>query len=207
MRYRRSVLIAVLAALLLTSTLFAQTLTVRVSRGNVRAQPSESSPIIGEIKKGEVYDTEGRQGDWFKILLETGREGWVFKSLVEVSGKRTIGVVPSGPAPSASRPYGDSWAIVVGINRYRKSTLRLHYAVNDAKSVTAALQKIGFPQKNIITLLDEQATGVAIRQAFDRLRRRTRMDDRVLVFFADHGVTDRLPDGGTWATSSQWMAI
>ena len=91
--------------------------------------------------------------------------------------------MPSGPTPSASRPYGDSWAIVVGINRYRKA-LRLHYAVNDARSVTAALQKIGFPQKNIITLLDEQATGVAIRQAFDRLRRRTRMDDRVLVFFA-----------------------
>ena len=155
MRYRRSVLIAVLASVLLASSLFAQTLTVRVSRGNVRAQPSKSSPIIGKINKGEVYDTEGRQGDWFKILLETGREGWVFKSLVEVSGKRTIGVVPLGPAPSAARPYGDSWAIVVGINRYRKPALRLHYAVNDARSVTAALQKIGFPKRNIITLLDE----------------------------------------------------
>ena len=72
MRYRRSVLIAVLASVLLASSLFAQTLTVRVSRGNVRAQPSKSSPIIGKINKGEVYDTGGRQGDWFKILLETG---------------------------------------------------------------------------------------------------------------------------------------
>ncbi len=128
MRFRRSVLIAALVSVLIDPSLFAQTLTVRVSRGNVRAQPSKSSPITGKINKGEVYDTEGHQGDWFKILLETGREGWVFKSLVEVSGKRTIGVVPSGPTPSASRPYGDSWAIVVGINRYRKpaKSLRLY---------------------------------------------------------------------------------
>ena len=77
--------------------------------------------------------------------------------------------MPSGPTPSASRPYGDSWAIVVGINSYRKSTLRLHYAVNDAKSVTAALQKIGFPKRNIITLLDEGATARAIRPASEAI--------------------------------------
>ncbi len=63
MRFRRTVLIAVLASVLLAPPLFAQTLTVRVSRGNVRAQPSKSSPIIGKINKGEVYDTEGRQGE------------------------------------------------------------------------------------------------------------------------------------------------
>ena len=124
------------------------------------------------------------------------REGWVFKSLVEVSGKRSIGVVPSGPTPSASRPYGDSWAIVVGINRYRKPALRLHYAVNDAKSVTAALQKIGFPQKNIITLLDEGATARAIRTAFNTLITRTQGQDRVFIFVAAHGLTLDRPGGG-----------
>ena len=155
MRFRRTVLIAVLASVLIAPSLFAQTLTVKVQRGNVRSGPGKSYPVIGRVQKADNFPIEARQGDWFKILLETGREGWVFKSLVEVSGKRSIGVVPSGPAPSASRPYGDSWAIVVGINRYRKPALRLHYAVNDARSVTAALQKIGFPKRNIITLLDE----------------------------------------------------
>ena len=122
----RTTLIAVLASVLLASSLFAQTLTVRVSRGNVRAQPSKSSPIIGKINKGEVYDTEGRQGDWFKILLETGREGWVFKSLVEVSGKRTIGVVPLGPPhrpPGLTATPGPSLSVSTGIeNRPCAST-------------------------------------------------------------------------------------
>ena len=196
MRYRRTVLIAVLASVLIASSLFAQMLTVQVRRGNVRSGPGDTYEVIGKVRRGQKFDVEGRQGDWFKILLETGQEGWVFKSLVEVSGKRSIGVVPTGPAPSAARPYGDSWAIVVGINRYRKSTLRLHYAVNDAKSVTAALQKIGFPGKNIITLLDERATALAIRTAFNTLVGKTRLQDRVFIFVAAHGMTFDRPGGG-----------
>jgi len=194
--FARGAAVSVLGVLFLSSTLFAQSLTVRVPRGNVRARPETTSPIIGKIKKGEQYDVDARQGDWFKILLETGQEGWVFKSLVEVSGRRSIGVVPTGPAPSAARPYGDSWAIVVGINRYRKPALRLHYAVNDAKSVTAALQKIGFPKRNIIPLLDEGATARAIRTAFNTLITRTGGQDRVFIFIAAHGVTLDRPGGG-----------
>ncbi len=172
--FARGAAVSVLGALFLSSALFAQSLTVRVPKGNVRARPETTSPIIGKIKKGERYDVEARPGDWFKILLETGREGWVFKSLVEVSGKRSIGVVPSGPAPSASRPYGESWALVVGINRYRKQSLRLSYAVNDARAVVSALVKIGFSQNRITLLEDGRATGLAVRRGFDHLRLNTK---------------------------------
>ncbi|MDP6618815.1 MAG: PEGA domain-containing protein, partial [Nitrospinota bacterium] len=152
--------------------------------------------MIGRVQKGDNFPIEARKDDWFKILLETGQEGWVFKSLVEVSGKRSIGVVPTAPAKSGSSPYGDSWAIVVGINRYRKPALRLHYAVNDARSVTAALRKIGFPKKNIITLLDGGATARAIRTAFNTLVGKTRSQDRVFIFVAGHGMTLDRPGGG-----------
>ena len=174
MRFRQSILIAALASVLLASSLFAQTLTVRVPKGNVRSGPATSYSVIGRVQKGDNFPIESRQGDWFKILLETGREGWVFKSLVEVSGKRTIGVVPLGPIPSASRPYGDSWAIVVGINRYRKQSLRLSYAVNDARAVVSALVKIGFSQNRITLLEDGRATGLAVRRGFDHLRLNTK---------------------------------
>ncbi len=43
--------------------------------------------MIGKVRRGQKFDVEARQGDWFRILLETGQEGWVFKSLVNVSGK------------------------------------------------------------------------------------------------------------------------
>ena len=192
----RGAALSVLGVLFLSSTLFAQSLTVRVGRGNVRSGPGDTYEVIGKVRRGQKFDVEARQGDWFKILLETGREGWVFKSLVEVSGKRSIGVVPSGPAISASRPYGDSWALVVGINRYRKPSLRLSYAVNDARAVVSALTKIGFAQNRITLLEDGQATGLAVRRGFDHLRLNTKPEDRVFIFFAGHGTTVDIPGGG-----------
>ena len=74
---RRTVLIAVLASVLIAPSLFAQTLTVKVQRGNVRSGPGKSYPVIGRVQKADNFPIEARQGDWFKILLETGREGWV----------------------------------------------------------------------------------------------------------------------------------
>ncbi len=70
----RVAVFSVLGVLFLAMAHFAQTLTVRVPRGNVRARPETTSPIIGKIKKGEQYDVEARRGDWFKIVLETSRE-------------------------------------------------------------------------------------------------------------------------------------
>ena len=61
----RGAVFSVLGVLFLASALFAQTLTVRVPRGNVRARPATTSPIIGKIKKGEQYNVEARRGDWF----------------------------------------------------------------------------------------------------------------------------------------------
>lgn len=84
--------------------------------------------MIGKVRRGQKFDVEARQGDWFKVLLETGQEGWVFKSLVEVSGRRSIGVVPSGPARPYNPFYAKSWAVVIGIDRCQRLP-ELNYAV------------------------------------------------------------------------------
>ena len=187
---------SILGVIFLASALFARSLTVRVGRGNVRSGPGDTHDVIGKVRRGQKFDVEARQGDWFKVLLDTGQEGWAFKSLVEVSGKRSIGVVPAGSAPSAARPCGDPWALVVGINRYRKQPLRPNYAVNDARSVVSALVKIGFPRNRITLLEDDKATGLAVRRAFDHLRLNTKPGDRVFIFFAGHGTTLDLLSGG-----------
>ena len=75
MRYRRNVLIAVLASVLLVPSLFAQMLTVQVRRGNVRSGPGDTYEVIGKVRQGQKFDVEARQGDWFKIVLETSRKG------------------------------------------------------------------------------------------------------------------------------------
>jgi uncharacterized protein YraI len=190
MRYRRSVLLAVLASVLIASSLFAQTLTVQVRRGNVRSGPGDTYEVIGKV----------RRGDWFKILLETGEEGWVFKSLVEVSGRskatsRTIGVVPSAPSVKGKTLYANSWAVVIGINRYRHARIKsLDYAVNDARAVKDALVGLGFPSNQILSLTEDKATKAAIERLLgDRLRKLAGPQDRVFIFFARYADWDGKP--------------
>jgi len=85
--------------------------------------------------------------------------------------------------------------VVIGINRYTKAP-RLNYAVNDAKSVVAAVQKLGFASDKILLLLDQEATKQRIEQILYGTLRRASPEDRVLVFFAGHGFTSALPRGG-----------
>ncbi len=101
-------------------------------------------------------------------------------------------------APAAASFYGESWAVVVGIDKY-KSWPRLAYAVNDARGVHDLLiGKFHFKPENVFLLLDEEATRERILNVLgDKLAdpSRVRKDDRVVVFFAGHGVTRRLPSG------------
>lgn len=89
---------------------------------------------------------------------------------------------------------GTSWALVIGINRYDRAP-HLNYAVNDAKSVAAALPKLGF--SGVKTLYDDEATKAEIERAiYGELKAKMKPDDRLFVFFAGHGISVTLPRGG-----------
>jgi hypothetical protein len=108
----------------------------------------------------------------------------------QVTGTREVGI-----AASSIGTYRNSWAIIIGINRYLKAP-RLNYAVNDANSIVAAVQQLGFPSDKILLLLDREATKQRIEQLLYGTLRRTTPEDRVFVFFAGHGLTLSLPRGG-----------
>jgi formylglycine-generating enzyme required for sulfatase activity len=101
----------------------------------------------------------------------------------------------TGSGPSAL--YGESWAVLIGINRYQHPRIpKLRYAVNDAKAVERALLAQGFRPDRIVTLTEDQATKAAIERLLgDQLRQQVGETDRLLVFFAGHGKTDRLRSG------------
>ncbi|SFC07974.1 Peptidoglycan/xylan/chitin deacetylase, PgdA/CDA1 family [Massilia yuzhufengensis] len=106
----------------------------------------------------------------------------------------------SSPAPvqrSAAAGYANSWAIVVGIDKYQKWP-QLQYAVRDAEGVGQMLvQKFGFAPQRVITLKNEQATRTGILAAFhDKLAHgNLQPNDRIFVFFAGHGATRKLSSG------------
>lgn len=123
--------------------------------------------------------------------------------------KRGVKVKPKATATQAARfdgrAYGELWAVVIGINNY-KHWERLDYAVNDAHSVkTLLVGHYGFRDDHVIELLDEEATLVNIRTTLGGvLPRKTNKGDGVVVFFAGHGETVDLPDGGNLGYLVPW---
>ncbi|MEC4816528.1 MAG: caspase family protein, partial [Scytonema sp. PMC 1069.18] len=91
----------------------------------------------------------------------------------------------------------NSYAIIIGINQYNVTHWNLKTAVNDARELTKIL-KDGY-EYEVLQLLDEQAT----RKTLDNLltafenqtipfsdgNRSVEPDDRVLFYFAGHGIT------------------
>jgi formylglycine-generating enzyme required for sulfatase activity len=112
------------------------------------------------------------------------------------AAQTNIGAAPA-PGGSGAGLYANSWAVVIGINDYAHPRVpRLRYAVNDARAIEAALLGQGFRRDRIVTLLDAQATKSRIETVLgDDLRQKVGANDRVFVFFAGHGKTDRLRSG------------
>ncbi len=104
--------------------------------------------------------------------------------------------------PQAAVPYGDSWALLIGVNRYRNLAqhLQLRYAVNDVDAMREVLvTEYEFPDANITTLTDGQATKEGIERAMAAFADpdRIKSNDRILVYFSGHGGTVPLPGGGS----------
>jgi TolB-like protein len=92
--------------------------------------------------------------------------------------------------------YDNSWALVIGIDKYEK-VQNLNYAVKDAESIQLMMvEYFDFPKDNIISLFNEDATYHNIRKQFSEISKSAEKNDRVLIFFAGHGATMVLPEGG-----------
>ncbi len=82
--------------------------------------------------------------------------------------------------------YASSYAVVIGIDQYQRFT-KLSGAARDARAMASELGKRGF---EVITLIDEQATRRGILRALQvDLPKRVGPQDRVLIYFAGHGIS------------------
>jgi uncharacterized caspase-like protein len=92
--------------------------------------------------------------------------------------------------------YDNSYALIIGIDKYQ-NVQNLNYAVKDAESVHDILvNTFDFPEFNIKLLKNEEATKQNILESFSDITKKADYKDRVLIYFAGHGATDDLPEGG-----------
>jgi uncharacterized caspase-like protein len=89
---------------------------------------------------------------------------------------------------------GTIYAAVIGINRYKDTSLTLKYARNDAQAFADYLRNhLGLNSTTLFELYDEQATTQNVRSLLGtRLRQRaSRPEDTVYIFFAGHGAPEQ----------------
>ena len=92
--------------------------------------------------------------------------------------------------------YDNSWALIIGIDKYQ-NVQYLNYAVKDAESIQDILvNTFDFPLENVSLLKNEEATKQNILKSFSDITKKAEDSDRVLIFFAGHGETMDLPEGG-----------
>ena len=101
-----------------------------------------------------------------------------------------------GLAVTTEDIYDNSWAVIIGIDDYHNHS-NLQYAVEDAKAVNEMLlSKFNYSKENVKLLLNEDATKTNIQNTVADISVNAGENDRILLFFAGHGITMPLPDGG-----------
>jgi len=97
--------------------------------------------------------------------------------------------IKSAIALSRNDIYDNSWAVIIGIDKYQFSD-PLHYAVKDAEAVRNMLiNKFDYPEENIRYLTDEEATLSNIKLNLGEVATSAGENDRILVFYSGHGQT------------------
>ena len=95
-----------------------------------------------------------------------------------------------------SNGYGESWALIVGINYMetkvpavaRNLVPQLNNAERDAKDFgTLLVDLYGYDKKNVILLTGAAATKDAIEKAQSEFKGKVKENDSLLVFFSGHG--------------------
>ncbi|WP_298410212.1 caspase family protein [Janthinobacterium sp.] len=101
--------------------------------------------------------------------------------------------------------YPQGHALLIGVANYQNISSLPTSILNDATDVAATLsstQYCGYPQANVVTLLDGEATRAAVLEGLAELAARTTPDSTACVFFSGHGgiVNNNGQEDSVWAT-------
>ncbi len=102
----------------------------------------------------------------------------VLSALLVLSPLAVAGAAPSGQA--------EKWAVVIGISQYQGKTQPTPGSAGDAALVREALLRNGWPDANIMMLVDQAATADAIRGALAWLVERSTDASFSVVSYSGH---------------------
>jgi len=161
------------------------------------ADPEPGSVKLGLGSDGTPLTIAQQKGSTRIVALL--RDAIDKKTMAEKGGSSGEGQRPSSTAlrtsdvdilPSARAVRKESaFAIVVGIEQYRQKLPKADHAVADAQTVTKYLtQVMGYPEDNVITLLNDHASNVDIVKYFEKwLPNNVEPGSTIFIYFSGHG--------------------
>lgn len=82
-----------------------QTLKISKDKVNIRLQPNEESPILGQADKNEVVIISESKGQWYKIEPINNSFGWIYKKFLDMATQK----IP--PPPPMIKPAEETITI------------------------------------------------------------------------------------------------
>ena len=95
----------------------------------------------------------------------------------------------SMPAETATKPEGKTYALIVGISKYKNPAIpQLQYADRDAVAFRNYLISTGVDSNNISLLINEKASYAETIMALDDIcTQKAKAGDKVFFYFSGHG--------------------
>ncbi len=127
---------------------------------------------------------------YYKLREQWPDAVWIKSRIFELEESLAV----QNAATAAAAPGGQSYALLIGISKYKRPELSLQFAEADASVFSKLLESPrggAIPPENVLLLTDEKATTAAVRNGFqDFLKRRAGKNDTVIILIAGHGTVD-----------------
>ena len=168
-----------------------ESLTITMSSNEVDSYLMVSDPESGHTIAFDDDGGGGRDAAVEFTLAYTGRYSVIATSYgpddlgaytLTVEGNETATTLETGGDPN------ERYALLVGIDDYPGSGSDLRGPVNDVSLIHEVLtNRFGFAEKNIVTLLDEQATRANVANGIVQHLGQAGPDGAAVFFFSGHG--------------------
>ncbi|MBI4401077.1 MAG: caspase family protein [Nitrospirae bacterium] len=114
------------------------------------------------------------------------------KPVASTASSDEAAVTPSdvdSPPTGEVAPKKNTYALVIGVEKYREKLQRADFAAHDARLMGEYLTKVlGYPEENVVVLLNDRATRTDLEKYVESwLPNHVEQDGFVFVYFSGHG--------------------
>lgn len=156
---------------------------------------SWSYPALYQNVANHLMNEFAPQKELYRLVAAEKAGGNAGAAAVDVAASPAMAAVRAFESdvesPSFRLPEDETkFALVVGVENYQ-TVAKAEHAARDAGAVRAHLKAAGYPERNIVFLVDQQAGKSALEKYLEAwLPRNTDERSTVLFFFSGHGAPD-----------------